>query len=144
VTRAPSQRPGWLGILPRAVNPGADRMICVGEPADLPAGEAERSRFTYRVARADIGLGRWAEAESRIAGVSMTPASSPQRPGDGTRRRRPDPRLPVTSLLAEIKYFSGNVDTAAGLVRAQRMAATNLPYTSRERYLDGKEIPTGG
>jgi len=34
--------------------------------ADLPAGEAERSRFTYRVASADIGLGRWAEAESLL------------------------------------------------------------------------------
>ena len=34
--------------------------------ASLPAGEAERSRFTYRVARADIGLGRWAEAESLL------------------------------------------------------------------------------
>jgi PadR family transcriptional regulator, regulatory protein PadR len=33
---------------------------------DLPVEEADRSRLTYRVARADIGLGRWAEAEALL------------------------------------------------------------------------------
>jgi hypothetical protein len=59
---------GWVAVMDRCLAAGRyDRCrALITLLADLPAGEAERSRFTYRVARADIGLGRWAEAESLL------------------------------------------------------------------------------
>jgi hypothetical protein len=51
---------GWVAVMDRCLAAGRyDRCrALITLLADLPAGEAERSRFTYRVARADIGLGR--------------------------------------------------------------------------------------
>jgi len=42
--------------------------------ADLPTDAATQGRFTYRIAQADIGLGRWADAEAL---VDSMPAGSP-------------------------------------------------------------------
>ena len=160
--------------------------------ADLPAGEADRSRFTYRVARADIGLGRWAEAESlldslpsgsahgtllraelafcrgdfaraeELAETALNQATGTLRAGflfrlaeiELYRGRFDDARghahsgLEIaradhdqvracrwTNLLAEIEYFSGNVDTAAALVRQAFNDALGLAPPDQDQTL---------
>jgi hypothetical protein len=57
---------GWVAVMDRCLNAGRyDRCrALITLLADLPAGEADRNRFTYPVARADIGLGR---SQSRLS-----------------------------------------------------------------------------
>src|SRR5262249_59622832 len=59
---------GWVAVMDRCLAAGRyDRCrALITLLADLPAEEADRRRFTYRAARADIGLGRWVEAESLL------------------------------------------------------------------------------
>ena len=59
---------GWVATMDQCLAAGRyDRCrAMITLLADLPAGEADRSRFTYRVARADIGLGQWGEAEALL------------------------------------------------------------------------------
>jgi ADP-ribosylglycohydrolase/tetratricopeptide (TPR) repeat protein len=166
---------------------GADHLA--GRPASR---EADRNRFTYRAARADIGLGRWAEAESlpdSLPGGSahgtllraelafcrgdFAQAERARRDGAGPGDRDAARRVPVlaggdravpwrfddarehgrvglatartdadqvracrwTNLLAEIEYFSGNVDTAAALVRQALAEAQRLPPPDQDQTL---------
>jgi ADP-ribosylglycohydrolase len=184
---------GWVAVMDRCLAAGRyDRCrALITLLADLPAGEMERSRFTYRMARADIGLGRWAEAESlldslptwsahgtllraelafcrgdfaraeELAESALGQATGALRAGflfrlaeiELYRGRFDDAREHArsglemaradqdqvracrwTNLLAEIEYFSGNVDTAATLVRqalddAQRLAPADQDQT---------------
>ena len=59
---------GWVKAMDQCLAAGRyDRCrAMITLLADLPAGEASQARFTYRVARADIGLGRWADAEALV------------------------------------------------------------------------------
>jgi tetratricopeptide (TPR) repeat protein len=185
---------GWVVAMDRCLAAGRyDRCrALITLLADLPAGQADRSRFTYRVARADIGLGRWAEAEALLDSL---PGGSPhgsllraelafcrgdfaraeelaetalgQAPGtlragflfrlaeielyrgrfDDAREharsglelaRADEDRVRVcrwTNLLAEIEYFSGNVDTAASLVRQALDGAQHLPPADQDQTL---------
>jgi hypothetical protein len=175
--------------------PGADHLA--GRPASR---EADRNRFTYRAARADIGLGRWAEAESlpdSLPGGSahgtllraelafcrgdFAQAERARRDGAGPGDRDAARRVPVpaggdravpwrfddarehgrvgiatartdadqvracrwTNLLAEIEYFSGNVDTAAALVR-QALADAHRPGGDRAIPAPGMLATIGG
>ena len=159
--------------------------------ADLPADAATQARFTYRVARADIGLGRWAEAEALLdslpaqsphatllraniafchgdfvhaeelataalgqvsdrcgrASCSGWPRSSctgtvddarehaqsglemARAAGDATRVSR------MNCLLAEIEYFSGNVDIAADLVSQALSGLRGVAEPERDQTL---------
>jgi tetratricopeptide (TPR) repeat protein len=185
---------GWVTVMDRCLAAGRyDR--CRGLItllADLSAGEAERSRFTYRVARADIGLGRWAEAESlldslptgsahgtllraelafcrgdfaraeELAETALGQATGTLRTGflfrlaeielyrgrfDGAREHARSGLEMAhadqdqvracrwTNLLAEIEYFSGNVDTAATLVRQALDDAQRLPQPDQDQTL---------
>ena len=182
---------GWVAVMDQCLAAGRyDRCrAMITLLADLPAGEADRRRFTYRVARADIGLGRWAEAESlldslpggsahgtllraelafcrgdlaqaeELAATALGQASGPLRAGflfrlaeiELYRGRFADAREHAhsglelaraggdavrvcrwTNLLGEIEYFSGNVDTAADLVR-QALAGLQQPAGARPR-----------
>jgi ADP-ribosylglycohydrolase/tetratricopeptide (TPR) repeat protein len=69
--------------------------------ADLPAGEADRRRFTYRIARADLGLGRWSEAEALLDSLPSGSAHG-------------------TLLRAELAFCRGD------LAQAEELAATAL------------------
>ena len=185
---------GWVAAMDRCLAAGRyDRCrALITLLADLPAGEAERSRFTYRVARADIGLGRWAEAESlldslpggsahgtllraelafcrgdlaraeELAETALGQATGPLRAGflfrlaeiELYRGRFDDAREHArsglelaradgdqvracrwTNLLGEIEYFSGNVDTAAALVRQALGDAQRLPPPDQDQTL---------
>src|SRR5262249_60942979 len=59
---------GWVAVMDRCLAGGRyDRCrALITLLADLPAEEVDRRRFIYRVARADLGLGRWTEAESLL------------------------------------------------------------------------------
>ncbi len=185
---------GWVAVMDRCLNAGRyDRCrALITLLANLPAGEAERSRFTYRVARADIGLGRWAEAESlldslpggsahgtllraelafcqgdfaqaeELAETALGQATGTLRAGflyrlaeiELYRGRFDDARehshsglelaraagdqvraCRWTNLLGEIEYFSGNVDTAAALVRQALADAQRLPPPDQDQTL---------
>ena len=185
---------GWVAVMDRCLAAGRyDRCrALITLLADLPGGQAERSRFTYRVARADIGLGRWAEAESlldslpggsahgtllraelafcrgdlaraeELAETALGQATGPLRAGflfrlaeiELYRGRFDDAREHArsglelaraagdqvracrwTNLLGEIEYFSGNVDTAAGLVRQALGDAQRLPLPDQDQTL---------
>jgi ADP-ribosylglycohydrolase/tetratricopeptide (TPR) repeat protein len=67
--------------------------------ADLPAGKADQARFTYRIARADIGLGRWAEAEALLASLPTASAHA-------------------TLLRAELAFCQGDFAQAEELATA--------------------------
>jgi ADP-ribosylglycohydrolase/tetratricopeptide (TPR) repeat protein len=73
--------------------------------ADLPAGKADHARFTYRVVRADIGLGRWAEAEALVESL---PAESAH----------------ATLLWAELAFCQGD------FARAEELAGAALGQAS--------------
>jgi tetratricopeptide (TPR) repeat protein len=81
--------------------------------ADLPASEADHSRFTYRVARADIGLGRWAEAEALLDSL---PAASPH----------------ATLLRADVAFCRGDFARADELAVA---ALAQVDGPAREGFL---------
>jgi len=66
--------------------------------ANLPDAQARQGRFTFRVARADIGLGRWAEAEALLDSL---PAGSPH----------------ATALRAEVAFCRGDFARAEDLAR---------------------------
>jgi hypothetical protein len=59
---------GWVSVMDQCLAAGRyDRCrAMITLLGDLPASETDRRRFTYRIARADLGLGRWAEAESLL------------------------------------------------------------------------------
>lgn len=84
--------------------------------ADLPQGsEADRGRCAYRVAKASLGLGRAAEAETIIASL---PPSSPH----------------GTLLRAEIAFVHGEFDRALTLARAaldQVSGSARAPFAFR-------------
>jgi ADP-ribosylglycohydrolase/tetratricopeptide (TPR) repeat protein len=185
---------GWVAAMDRCLAAGRyDRCrALITLLADLPAGEADRSRFTYRIARADIGLGRWAEAESlldslpggsahgtllraelafcrgdfaqaeELAETALGQATGTLRAGflfrlaeielyrgrfDDAREharsglemaRADEDQVRIcrwTNLLAEIEYFSGNVDTAADLVRQALSDAQRLPPPDQDQTL---------
>ena len=67
--------------------------------ASLPDAKASQGRFIFRVARADIGLGRWAEAEALLESL---PAGSPH----------------ATALRAEVAFCRGDFARAEDLARA--------------------------
>jgi ADP-ribosylglycohydrolase/tetratricopeptide (TPR) repeat protein len=106
---------GWVKVMDQCLAAGRyDRCrAMITLLADLPSGEADHARFTYRVARSDIGLGRWAEAE---AVVESLPAGSAH----------------ATLLRAELAFCRGD------FARAEELAVTALGQVSgplREGFL---------
>ena len=89
---------GWMAVMDQCRAAGRyDRCrAMITLLADLPGSEG---RFIYRVARADIGLGRWAEAEALLDSL---PAGSPH----------------ATLLRAEIAFCRGDFARAEVLARA--------------------------
>jgi ADP-ribosylglycohydrolase/tetratricopeptide (TPR) repeat protein len=185
---------GWVSVMDQCLAAGRyDRCrAMITLLADLPADAATQARFTYRVARADIGLGRWAEAEAlldslpaqsphatllraniafchgdfahaeELATAALGQVSGPLREGflfrlaeielyrgqfgdarehaygglgmaraagDATRVSR------MNCLLAEIEYFSGNVDIAADLVSQALSGLRGVAEQERDQTL---------
>jgi tetratricopeptide (TPR) repeat protein len=79
----------------------------------LPDAAASQGRFIFRVARADIGLGRWAEAEALLDSL---PEGSPH----------------GTALRAEVAFCRGDFATAEDLARAALAQASGA---AREGFL---------
>ena len=79
----------------------------------LPEADASQGRFIFRVARADIGLGRWAEAEALLESL---PAGSPH----------------ATALRAEVAFCRGDFAHAEDLARA---ALGQADGAAREGFL---------
>ena len=92
---------GWVKAMDQCLAAGRyDRCrAMITLLADLPAGKADHARFTYRVARADIGLGRWAEAEALVESL---PAGSAH----------------ATLLQAELAFCRGDFAQAEELAGA--------------------------
>ncbi|HXZ73199.1 MAG TPA: ADP-ribosylglycohydrolase family protein, partial [Streptosporangiaceae bacterium] len=98
---------GWVKAMDQCLAAGRyDRCrAMITLLADLPAAEADHARFAYRVARADIGLGRWAEAEALVESL---PAGSAH----------------ATLLRAELAFCHGD------FARAEELAGTALGQAS--------------
>jgi ADP-ribosylglycohydrolase/tetratricopeptide (TPR) repeat protein len=185
---------GWVAVMDRCLAAGRyDRCrALITLLADLPAGAAAQGRLAYRVARADIGLGRWAEAEAlldslpadsphamllraevafcrgdfaqaeELATAALGQSGGPLREGFlfrlaeielyrgrfGDAREHAHSGLEMaraagdatrvcrwTSLLGEIEYFSGNVDTAAALVSQALSEVQGVPGQERDQTL---------
>lgn len=67
--------------------------------AALPSGQAGQAQLVYRIARADIGLGQWADAEALLDSL---PAQSPH----------------ATLLQADIAFCRGDFAQAEDLASA--------------------------
>jgi ADP-ribosylglycohydrolase/tetratricopeptide (TPR) repeat protein len=185
---------GWVGVMDQCLAAGRyDRCrALITLLADLPADATTQARFTFRIARADIGLGRWTEAEAlldalparsphatllraeiafcrgdfaraeELATAAMGQESEPLREGflfrlaeielyrgrfsDGRQHARTGLEIARAAadqtgmsrwakLLAEIEYFSGNVDTAADLVNQALSGLQAVPEHERDQTL---------
>jgi ADP-ribosylglycohydrolase/tetratricopeptide (TPR) repeat protein len=184
----------WVSVMDQCLAAGRyDRCrALITLLADLPAREADRRRFTYRIARADLGLGRWSEAEALLdslprgsahgtllraelafcrgelaqaeefAATALSQAPGPLQAGflfrlaeiELYRGRFADARQHAQSgldmagavrdqiqvcrwinLLAEIEYFSGDVNIAATLVGQALTDLQDLPEPEQDRAL---------
>jgi ADP-ribosylglycohydrolase/tetratricopeptide (TPR) repeat protein len=98
---------GWVKAMDQCLAAGRyDRCrTMITLLTDLPAGKADHARFTYRVARADIGLGRWAEAEALVESLSAESAHA-------------------TLLRAELAFCQGD------FAQAEELAGTALGQVS--------------
>jgi ADP-ribosylglycohydrolase/tetratricopeptide (TPR) repeat protein len=160
--------------------------------ASLPGAQARQDRFIFRVARADIGLGRWAEAEALLDSLpagsahgtalraevafcrgdfgraedlargALGQAGGAAREGflfrlaeiELYRGRFGDARAHArdglglaqaagnaadacrwTNLLAEIEYFSGDVDSASALVGQALAGLQRMPEQDQDQAL---------
>src|SRR6266516_4489104 len=184
----------WVAVMDRCLGVGRyDRCrAMITLLADLPVDETGHSRCVYRIARADIGLGRWAEAEALLdslpggsphatsvqaelafvrgefaraedlARTALGQAAGSMREGllrrlavielyrgsfsdarehahtglgmahaDGDRTRI----CRWNNMLAEIEYFSGNVDIAADLVDRALTELTAMPDHEQDQKL---------
>jgi ADP-ribosylglycohydrolase/tetratricopeptide (TPR) repeat protein len=128
----------WVSVMDQCLAAGRyDRCrAMITLLGDMPASEDDRRRFTYRIARADLGLGRWAEAESLLDAL----------PGESAHG---------TLLRAELAFCR------ADLLEAEELAATALGQASgplragflfrlaeielyRGRFADAREHAQGG
>jgi ADP-ribosylglycohydrolase len=98
---------GWVKAMDQCLAAGRyDRCrAMITLLADLPAREADHARFTYRVARADIGLGRWAEAAALVESLPTGSAHA-------------------TLLRAELAFCRGD------FAQAEELAGTALGQVS--------------
>ncbi len=105
----------WMAVMDQCLAGGRfDRCrAMITLLASLPDAPASQARFIFRVARADIGLGRWAEAEALLDSL---PAGSPH----------------ATALRAEVAFCRGDFTQAEDLARA---ALGQAAGAAREGFL---------
>src|SRR5262249_35061548 len=98
------------------------------ELAETALGQAAgplRAGFLFRLAEIELYRGRFDDAREHAgSGLEMARAD-----GDEVRACR------WTNLLAEVEYFSGNVETATGLVRRALDDAQRLPTPGQDQTL---------
>ena len=99
---------GWVAVMDRCLAAGRyDRCrAMITLLAELPVDQAGHSQCVYRVARADIGLGRWAEAQALLDSL---PVESPH----------------ATLLQAELAFVRGEFGRAE-FGRAEDLARAAL------------------
>jgi ADP-ribosylglycohydrolase/tetratricopeptide (TPR) repeat protein len=128
----------WVAVMDQCLAAGRyDRCrAMITLLADLPASEDDRRRFTYRIARADLGLGRWSEAEALLDSLPSGSAHG-------------------TLLRAELAFCRGDFAQAEGLAATALGQAPGALQTGflfrlaeielyRGRFVEGREHAQSG